>query len=164
MKHTEWCIGGDKGPCNCKKEIQRYTLSGRPMVEAPHLIKYSEGEAVLYSDHLATMKGKDERIAELESALRLNLALSSDDPVLITSAEKRITHLTAALKDDERVERVADKASYSAYRNRIRSEGINDYRADILKEVNHDLLPRPCNRTVRGDVSGDCDYVSVDCL
>jgi chromosome segregation ATPase len=47
------------------------------------------------------MKEKDDRIAELESALRLNLAVAPDDPVLITTAEKQIAALTAAMKEKD---------------------------------------------------------------
>ena len=38
---------------NGGRMMQRYCLSGRPIVETPRMIKYSEGEYVAYTDHLA---------------------------------------------------------------------------------------------------------------
>lgn len=77
--------------------IQRYTLSGRPIIENPRLIEYSEGEVVLYIDHLADRKfltdelaEKQKYILELEAALkgkdkdieRLSLDLSANATML----------------------------------------------------------------------------------
>ena len=39
------------------------------------------------------------RIAELESALRLTLAVSPDDPLLLTPAEQQVAELREALED-----------------------------------------------------------------
>ena len=62
----------------------------------------------LWTEEIDRLKA---RIAELESALRLNLAVSPDDPILITPAERRIAELehdldTITVKDSELFQRL----------------------------------------------------------
>ena len=59
------------------------------------------GDCYRVSEVDAAMNEKDDRITELESALRLYLAVAPDDPVLITTAEKQIAALTAAMKEKD---------------------------------------------------------------
>lgn len=50
--------------------IQRYILSGRPVVETPHLVSYqAEGDVVLYKDHLFEMAKLQSENKKLKNAL-----------------------------------------------------------------------------------------------
>jgi len=51
--------------------IQRYCLPGAPMVEQPRLIKYSEGNCVLYADYKDEIREMNIRCEKLEKALRI---------------------------------------------------------------------------------------------
>jgi hypothetical protein len=72
----------------------RYTPQGRPIVANPHMIKYSEGEYVLYSDSMKEIERRDEQISLL---LKTNEQDEKENEYL----HQEIEELKAKLKDYE---------------------------------------------------------------
>jgi len=79
----------------CNTTMKRYDTRGydcRGVSSMNCMVEADDGDYILYSEAIQGVAELKARVSELEVALRLNLAVSPDDP-LITPAEKAIVTL-----------------------------------------------------------------------